>query len=236
MKQFYLGKQFLFGKAILGLGVLFEQWNLKNVCILHRFGFVLPWGAAGFSPSCPILMVWSILASPPFFLVFPGFFPDGGGFQGQLHHPPVGHKLPPPLSLVLHLGQGSQGRGLRTSRDLHSWGQLSQAQFKPLSSEHLQSRAWGDDAIGTGEISPSSAHLKQVRSCGKCSGSSTARWEMICPWTAEGRAAKGILKAPLAFSREKGSQGRTPVSRNRSKPGERLENGLVRQLKWKCYS
>lgn len=161
----------LFGKAIMELGVLFEQWNSKNECILLCFGFVLPLGAAGFSPCYPILMVSSISASP----LFSWFFLWEEGSMNSSFIPLWDTDCPHLSVWCCTLVQELRGGDWGASRDLHLWGRWVEPSLKPLCSEHLQSRAWGDDAIGTAEISPSSAHLKQVRSCGKCSGNNTAR-------------------------------------------------------------
>lgn len=166
----------LFGKAILELAVLAEQWNSKNVCILHCFGFVLPLGAAGFSPRFPILMVLSILASP---LLSWYFFSCGRRVPWTAPSPSCEtQNCPQPLSVGLHLAQGTRGRELRIQQGFALVGTLSRDQFKTsLFRASAEPSLGGMMQSGTAEISPSSAHLKQVRSCGKRSGKDTAhRW------------------------------------------------------------
>lgn len=57
-------------------------------------------------------------------------FPVGGGLHEQLLHPSVRHRLSPALSVVLYLGPGTQGRGLRSQQGFALVRTLSRAQFK----------------------------------------------------------------------------------------------------------
>lgn len=170
------------------LGVLFEQWNSKNECILLCFGFVLPLGAAGFSPCYPILMVSSISASP----LFSWFFLWEEGSMNSSFIPLWDTDCPQLSVWCCTLVQELRGGDWGASRDLHLWGRWVEPSLKPLlrASAKPSLRGWCNwDRRDFPILGSFKAGEKLWKMLWKQHSSS---WEIICPWTAEGGVAKGI--------------------------------------------